>query len=316
MGGRRTLGLVTAALVLGGCGGTGSPPRTSAAAPAVVTLAPGDHVCLDRQGPGEQLSQDAAAQARPVLGPGEPAGFVECVVATERLPGRGEWTVRRERRAAGGAQALAAALRLPDLPATGGGCLAYGQVVPELYALDDDGPAVLIRWPVDGCGHLRSEVAAAHGTVRWAEVASRPLRQITPQAALDSGCASGWKDMAAVSDSAAAGRRGRGSLRTVGTAGHVRACTYRITERGETPFGSFESGGRLEGAAWQVVLRALEAAPPAPIGCRVLGQRFIVLSADAGEPLYVELDGCRRVLTPDGGLRTATPQLLQELSRT
>jgi hypothetical protein len=271
-------------------------------------------VCLDGPGPGEQLSGEAAAKERPVLGPGEPAGFVECDTATERVPDQGEWSVRRERRADAGSAALASALRLPDLPATGGGCNAIGHVVPELYALDVAGHAALVRWPVDGCGHPRTEVVEAHQAVRWTPVASRRLRQIAPQAALDSGCSPDWKDMVVVEGVGAAARYGRGTLDALAKARTVRACTYRVTERGQTPVGSFEAGRTLDAAAWQVVLRVLETAPAAPDGCTTVGQRFATLSTDDTQTLYVELDGCRRVLTPDGGLRAATPRLVQELT--
>jgi hypothetical protein len=174
---------------------------------------------------------------------------------------------------------------------------------------------VLVRWPLDECGHLRKEVLAAADGVHWTEVASRRLRQITPQGALDSGCAADWKDMPAIEGADAAARHGRGTLDTMAKATSVHACTYRITERGDVPVGSFEAGRTLDAAAWQAVLQTLESAPAASDGCTIPGQRFTVLSDAASRSLYVELDGCRRVLTPDSGLRLATPQLLENLAR-
>jgi hypothetical protein len=40
----------------------------------------------------------------------------------------------------------------------------------------------------------------------------------------------------------------------------------------------------------------------------------VVIHGGGGDPAAVELDGCRRILTPDGRLRQATPQVLQPLT--
>jgi hypothetical protein len=238
-----------------------------------------------------------------------------CHQTVERVPGRGEWSVRVERRAEAGTAALAAALRLPD-EELGGACNLDAVIVPELWALDGRGTASLVRWPIGSCGKPRTEVSEAFAAVRWSTVASRRVQQIAPQAALDTGCLTAVKHMAAIDAGDSGREHPAGALGELTRASGVRACTYRIVDRSETPQGDFVSGGRIEGKAWQEVRWALEAAPPAPATCAGLGQRFQVLTADQGEAVYLELDGCRRVLLPYGRLRLATPRLLAALAGT
>src|SRR5215212_2363688 len=302
----RTSAVLLAAVALAGCG----QGDAGSVAPA-VTLTPGGHVCFDRAAPGGPGLGGANNTRRAALGPDEPAAFVQCDVVTERVPGRGEWTMRRERQAVAGTEALAAALRLPNLPSTGDSCLAYADVPPELWALDGAGRAVLVHWPLDGCGHLRREAPTAHAAVHWGPWATRRLRQVVSQAAIDSGCVDRIKQMAAIEGPRA---RSAGTLGDLTRVRSVNACTYAIDDRSATPTGAFEAGRTITGPAWQDVRGALESAPPATRGCSTLGQRFAVLTADPGGNVYVELDGCRRVLLPDGGLRLATPRLLQDLA--
>jgi hypothetical protein len=53
--------------------------------------------------------------------------------------------------------------------------------------------------------------------------------------------------------------------------------------------------------------------PPAVRACSGLGNRFAVLLTATADATYVELDGCRRILTPDGGFRQATTAVLAAL---
>lgn len=221
--------------------------------------------------------------------------------------------MRIEQQAGAGAAALAAALRLPDEPPTGASCLAYGQVAPELWAVDAAGRAILVRVPVDSCGHFRHEFEVALDQAGWRETGRRRFSQTVPQAAIDAGCEDKWKDMAAVEARQAAAE---GSPRPAGTtaglaeAGSGKVYVYGIDDR-TTPAGSFRSGRRLRDAAWAGVVGALDAAPRLGTACTTLGTRFALLLAPASDVTYVELDGCRRVLLPDGGMRKATPRLVR-----
>jgi len=77
----------------------------------------------------------------------------------------------------------------------------------------------------------------------------------------------------------------------------VRVCVYRVPageQGGGKPAGDFQSGGELSADRWAAIKRELATAGPAG-ACRTPADRFAVLHLPAGL-IYVEADGCRRVL--------------------
>jgi len=83
--------------------------------------------------------------------------------------------------------------------------------------------------------------------------------------------------------------------------GEVRLCVYRVpaSEQGTAkPAGEFEHGGILRSDRWAPIATAVLAAGPAE-RCSAPAGRFAVLRrADGlGVGIYVELDGCQRILT-------------------
>ena len=279
-----------------------------------MTVAPGGHVCLDRPGV-EQFSADAAAaRGRLRVGTGPVTAVVVCdSTGSERVPGKGEWQVRTERTALSGVQELVAALRLPDVSPDGGhACLAYADGVPELWVVDDTGRAVLARWPVDDCGHLRVEAKRALSALTWRDTGKRRLEQVVPQAALDVGCEVAVKEIAAIEGTSPDGRPRTGSFDALDGATSARMCIYRVTD--PTPQGTFERGAKLRGRPLARLLTQLKRTPPAPAGCRTPSTRFAELLLGEKGLVAVELDGCRRILTPDEGLRQATAEVLAALA--
>jgi hypothetical protein len=92
-------------------------------------------------------------------------------------------------------------------------------------------------------------------------------------------------------------------------------CVYRVPpgERGgDKPAGEFESGGKLPAGRWPAIKRALTAAGPAS-PCATPAGRFAVLHL-SGTEIYLEADGCRRVLIEGGTgaspLREGTAELV------
>ena len=80
----------------------------------------------------------------------------------------------------------------------------------------------------------------------------------------------------------------------------VRLCVYRVSaaeQRTGKPRGDFESAALLDGRQRAQLDRALAAAPPA-VACSGAAGRFALLrrADDRDEPVYVELDGCRRIM--------------------
>jgi hypothetical protein len=314
---RITPSAIVVALVLAGCGaasGTGDAAGTLPAVQATVTaqVAGHGHVCLDLPQVAPTSAESAAASARPRLGAGPVAQVVVCdALTTERVPGEGEWQVRVERRATAGVPALVDALHLPDVPpGVGVSCPAYADGVPELWVVDDHGHAELPRWPTDECGHLRAEAKRAFAAMTWQRTGSRRVVLVTPQAALDAGCEVAVKNLAAIE--AGKGARGAGSLDALAAAPGASVCVYRVTD--PTPQGTFERGEKLRGAAWTRLLAHLRRTPVASAGCSAVGQRFAeILLGEKGQ-VAIELDGCRRILTPDHGVRRATPAVLADLA--
>ncbi len=303
---------------LSGTGPAAVPGQGGTGGPTATTAGPDGHVCL-AQDTTDRYGSDLPAPQRPRLPAGVPARFVRCRFVEESIAGQGRWGVRIEDEAVGGVAELAAALHGSDEPPTAASCEAYGEVWPDLWAVDATGRALLVRLPVDGCAHTQPAVRAALERVVWRETGRRRLSQTVPQAALDSGCETGWKDMAAV-DAGHAGSDGSaapaGTADALAKASGGKVCVYRIDERGQTPSGSFLSGRALRGAEWAAVVRALDATPRLTAACATPGTRFAVVLTQGPDPAYVELDGCRRVLLPGGGgLRRAPDALVRLLVR-
>ena len=89
-------------------------------------------------------------------------------------------------------------------------------------------------------------------------------------------------------------------------------CVFRVTDR-QTPSGTFVRGTRLRGSRWTALVSELRRTPPLVRACSALGNRFAVLLTATADATYVELDGCGRILTPDGGFRQATTAVLTAL---
>ena len=238
-----------------------------------------------------------------------PVAAVDCTVESERVAGQGEWRVLVERRAGTGIEALVTELRRPDEPKTSGACAAFMQYDPETWFLDAAGHAVLPGWPRDSCDHLPPAVTAARTALHWTTTARVRMRQTVPQAAIEAGCEPAWKYL--VADRAARGGVVPGTFSGLAGGDAPHLCRYR--RAASDPLrGDFDSGRELAPAEWTALRAALDATPPVA-ACTVPAGRFAVL-VNAGSFAEVELDGCRRVLTSDNGLRQAGPQLLALLA--
>ena len=225
-----------------------------------------------------------------------------------RRPGGGADLIAAEERATDIA-ALLAALRLPDEKPTDGACTADMVITPWLALVDEAGRWIRPGVPVDACGKPRREVRDALGKLALQRVSGRTVGTVESDRAVAAGCTQTWADMVW-----AVGRMGGGQgtprrpLAADDTT--VRVCVYQVParERGSgKPAGQFESGRKLAAGEWAAVKKELAAART-PAGCTTPASRFAVLYAPDAQ-LYVEADGCRRVLD-DNALRTASPALL------
>jgi len=204
---------------------------------------------------------------------------------------------------------LVAALRLPDLlpPSADQVVCDLAKVsVPWFALLDADGRWVRPEPPVGACGKPRTEVMDAVNALRLHPVSTTFVREIESAEAVAAGCTEHWGDMVAV-ETYAGGRAAAGHGRDT-LPPEVRLCVYRVPagEQGTAkPAGTFEHGGLLPAQRRAEIGRALAAALPAS-DCAKHASRFAILmpiGTNNGE-VYVELDGCRRILVPSADARS------------
>jgi hypothetical protein len=190
---------------------------------------------------------------------------------------------------------------------------------PFLVLLDAQGRWVRPGLPSDECGKVRAEVRDAVQGLRLTPVTSRPIQEIESSEAAAAGCSQQWADMVWVAGGS--GVTGEPAVVPPGFDGpvRVRLCVYRVPagQQGSgKPAGDFVSGRYLSGEQWAGARREIESAAPAD-PCTTPASRFAVLHIGAGQ-LYVELDGCGRLLATtaagDETLRKASPALLALLT--
>ncbi|MFG2045415.1 hypothetical protein [Dactylosporangium sp. NPDC048998] len=230
-----------------------------------------------------------------------PAAVVVCSVEPQQRADGGEDLVLAERRGTD-VGALTEALRLPDQPMTAVSCTADLPGVPWFAVFDADGRWLRPGIARDVCGKLRIEAREAVRTLRLTVVATTVLRETVSSAAAASGCAQGWSDMVSVE----AAEPSRNVAPFDPPKSEMRLCLYRVppAEQGSAkPAGDFERGGVLPAQRWTELRQAMLGAG-APSACTAHASRFALLrpTDDTSGEVYVELDGCHRVLlTPGSG---------------
>ncbi len=312
----RRVSALAALLLLAGCGNTAFPGPRAPAGPPVIGAAWTS--CAEevdeqsRMGGAEPLSL-------PRLPPGfEPVTVIVCAVDRQVRSDGGEDQVLVERHGTDVA-ALTAALRLPDEPLTDGACTMDLPGVPWFAVVDGQGRWLRPGVARDTCGKLRIEVREAVGKAALTVKATTVLRETVSAETAKSGCVQQWADMVAV----VASDPVKPSPRMIEPpASAVRLCVYAVpaSEQGSVkPAGTFERGGPLPEPRWSQLRTLIVASAAAPAPCTAHASRFALLITDppTGE-IYVELDGCRRLLQtpPQGGasLRQASTELITALN--
>jgi len=262
----------------------------------------------------------ASATALPRLGEDFVAvAAVLCLMHPERRPDGGKDLVAIENRATDVA-GVVAALHLPDAQRTSGDCLAMAYPGVEWFALlDADGRWVRTRVPVDECGQSRGEVVAALAALSLTVVSRRTVGEIESTSAAASGrvaagagCGQTWADMVSVVTMARLPARRGVFAYPFATSREVRRCAYRVPaseQRSDKPAGTFEFGGILRPDSRKSIEAALAHLPPER-ACATPAGRFAVLQAgdSRGGEVYVEMDGCRRVMVTSINARVAIAQ--------
>jgi hypothetical protein len=208
--------------------------------------------------------------------------------------------------------ALLAAVRLPDEPRSGI-CTMELPIISWFALLDSEGRWVRPGVPADSCGKIRIEVRDALKALHLTEVSKRALREIQSAEAHAAGCSQHWADI--ISAETGQGRRDWVPLAGdpfLGGGYDVRLCVYRVPGSGRgggKHSGDFDSGGLLPAGRWRAIAKKLAEAEPAEDCDRRAGRFAVLRRADEsyGE-IYVELDGCRRVLVTPVGISASLVQ--------
>ena len=299
--------------MLAGCAGGPTPPSDP------PTVQPSWTSCaVDAPDQSGLERPSGAAQLPPLDDSFRPVAAVLCLSAPLRRSDGGTDLAATEKRA-DDVTALVAALRLPDERLSGGACTLEAYHLPFFALLDAQGRWVRPGAPSDQCGKVRIEVRTALENLRLTPVSSRPVEELQSSEAAAAGCSRQWADMVWVTGGW--GASDQAAVVPPGFDGpvEVRLCAYRVPaaqQRTGKPAGDFVAGRHLSEEQWAAARREIEAAAPAG-PCTIPAGSFVVLHHPAGQ-LYVELDGCRRLLAQTAGgeqtLRQATPALLKLLA--
>jgi hypothetical protein len=300
--------VVAMVLTVGGCAAAGSTPDVGSVPDAgPLKIEPKWESCAVAA-PTQDLAGPSDTAGLPHLDDSfAPVSAVICRSLPVKRPGGGEDMAAVEDRA-GDVTALVTALRLPDKERTDNPCTADAVILPFVALIDADGRWVRAGVPIDECAKPRREVRTALEQLTTQRVSTRTLATLESDQAAAAGCGQTWGDMVWATGQMDGGKGSPGA--PAADDATVSICVYRVpaSEQGSgKPAGQFESGGKF--ANWAAVKRELAAATPAA-PCTTPADRFAVLHTPAGD-VYVEADGCTRVLIDNGNaLRTGTPKLV------
>ena len=196
--------------------------------------------------------------SREVFSHFHPVTAVLCLEGFHTYPGQRQWEVLTRKVAVGGIPAYQRCFEQPDGPALTKGetCSAVlvGLVVPVF--VDDQGPALVPRTPVDACGAPLARWGRLAARVGWRTVRVRRIRQLVSASALAARC-----PMRVGNAVAWAGppRNTTGGPLFVHVPWRTRICIYRTTPD-RLALGYFVRGFRLDrlaGTANPAAVRAI-----------------------------------------------------------
>jgi hypothetical protein len=243
---------------------------------------------------------------------------VVCGSETEQRLDGSQYLVGTEDRAEDIA-ALITTLRLPDEAATTRACTADHPTVPWFVLLDEQGRWVRPGIARDECGKQRAEIRAAVKALTLTRVSTWPIEQVRSAESVAAKCGQGMANMVRVRASSGADNWATTVGPLFGNRSPVRLCVYRVPadeQRAKKPVGEFAYGRVLSATRAAAINKMIRETPQASPACDKPTTTFAMLQATTGqEPVFVELDGCRRVLAapindPIAALRKASPELL------
>jgi hypothetical protein len=298
---RRLVSLVVVALVLAlaGCAGT-------------VDAVPASSATINEQWRGckalrhtdqwfEQLELDGQGSV--------PTGFrptlaVRCVDQEAGRPDGSVAWMTVEQRASNRLQPLLDALALPSQhpgkfeQVT---CTADAWLPPWLFLMDAEGRWIYPEIPRNVCEKPRPEFSAAYAALSFTVRTKEVIRTVRTAAAAKAGCEQQATDMVGFATRFEHPVRAAPTTDPFTGKRPLRLCRYHVSasdRRSEKAQGDFVAGGLLPASQAEAVVRALLSSAVAVAGCNRRAETFALLwRSDQKSPqVYVELDGCRRVL--------------------
>ncbi|OJF12539.1 hypothetical protein [Couchioplanes caeruleus] len=282
-------------------------PAQDLRSPGAPQVHPRWQSCSKEPSSYQRGDDDSAALTMPRLaGNFHPVAAIICGLGPQHRPDGGIDAIAAEDRVDDVA-ALLTALHLPDEPplpepsdddeSPVRACTMNLVLPPWLALLDAEGRWVRPGIPLDACGHPRYEVMTAIDKARRTRIATRVLQEIESAEAAATGCSDVWADMVWVTGMDSATRPAEDLAVLADDGASVHACIYRVPvgeQRSEKPRGAVVSRHLLPAGRWAAIKRQVEAAGPVQ-ACSTPASRFALLMPT---DIYVELDGCQRILAP------------------
>jgi hypothetical protein len=231
-----------------------------------------------------------------------PAGFrpvllVTCTQEERTTPADGQWTYVVEQDATDGLDAVVAALRATPSPPPTGGVMCVLSLVSDPYFLlvDASGTVVLPEVPHERACNRPMDVGLS--TLHFTEKhAFKVYQQATP-AELATSCSHKWKNEPKMFAHDGGTKPLDSPL--VGFL-PTTVCVYGPSAE-DPDVGSFSGGTALGAAHGRSLADSLARVSVGRSTCDAKpSDTFAVVTTGKADWLYVELDGCRRVLTNDG----------------
>jgi hypothetical protein len=300
--------LVFAAMaLLAGCASSTTPtpaqggPGAPSGSTKPVTVTPSCPAALTQSG------RPAEPAGGPIPADVTIAWVLRCRTDVQSVPGKGNWQVRVTERADGPATKLRTALNRPSEPRTKGPCPAIAMIVPYFVLVDSAGKGYLPALPYTSCMLPQSQFIQELNALPFHVVSSTPIRLVDSPLSQRSGCSQRWKDVVTIE---------AGSAPPAGPAIpwpsppiQVRVCVYPANNGADG--GDLIAGKVLDKPHTTQLLQAMLGSPIArACSMQHTGYAVILPAQPGGDPWYVELDGCERVLRPNHTLGQATNELL------
>ncbi|SNS04019.1 hypothetical protein SAMN05216276_100325 [Streptosporangium subroseum] len=237
-----------------------------------------------------------------------PVQVIRCRWEYRYLPGKGRWEVVVEEHADGPAGELMTELRRPsERSMFGVNCLDILIVADYFVVVDSSGRVVLPDLPTGVCGGPFSSALDVLRGLPYQVDEQIPVRRVESDKAFRTGCGDEYPDLLS------RGRPGATTQTWNPPPKGLRVCIFRTDGKtSDTDEGKFESVRILKGSSLRTLLTALDTAPASD--CPSDHTRFAVLNPGHYKQAYVELDGCRNLLRPDGTLGRLTPDAVALLT--